>query len=69
MAVCHGRYYCKEESSIESLCEMEEHNIYPTKHRISNEQLDSLNIVRNDLLGKWNDTTKPKLTYNLKPGL
>ena len=39
---------------------IEDHNTYPTKRKISNEQLDSRNIVRNDLLGKWNDTIKPK---------
>ena len=33
---------------------MEDHNIYPTKRKITNEQLNALNIIRNDILGKWN---------------
>ena len=33
---------------------IEDRNIYPTKRKITNEQLDALNIIRNDVLGKWN---------------
>ncbi|MCL2117578.1 MAG: ISAzo13 family transposase [Planctomycetaceae bacterium] len=33
---------------------MEDRNIYPTKRKITNEQLNALNIIRNDVLGKWN---------------
>jgi transposase len=45
---------------------MEDHNTYPTKRKITNQQMDALNmdalnIVPNNLLGKWNYTIKPKL--------
>ena len=39
---------------------MEDHNIYPTKRKITNQQLNDLNMIRNDVLGKWNYTIKPK---------
>jgi len=32
-----------------------------TKRKITDEQLNALNIVRNDILGKWNYTIKPRL--------
>jgi transposase len=38
---------------------MEDHNTYPTKRKISKGDFDSLNIFRNDVLGKWNYTIKP----------
>jgi len=33
---------------------MEDHNTYQTKRIITDKQLNALNIVRNDILGKWN---------------
>jgi transposase len=39
---------------------MEDKNIYPTKRKITNEQMDALNIAANDLLGKWNYSIKPR---------
>jgi len=39
---------------------MEDRNSYPTKRKITNEQMDALNIFRNDILGKWNYTIKPR---------
>jgi transposase len=39
---------------------MEDHNIYPTKRKITNEQLNALSIIRNDILGKWNYKISPR---------
>ena len=39
---------------------MEDRNSYPTKRKITNEQMDALNVFRNDILGKWNYTIKPR---------
>ena len=39
---------------------MEDRNIYPTKRKISDEEMDALNILKNDLLGKWNYIIKPR---------
>jgi transposase len=39
---------------------MEDHNTYPTKRKITDEQFNALNIIRNDILGKWNYTIKSK---------
>jgi Rhodopirellula transposase. len=39
---------------------MEDHNTYPTKRKISDKQLNALNIIKNEFLGKWNYTIKPK---------
>ena len=39
---------------------MEDRNIYPTKRKISDEEMDVLNILKNDLLGKWNYIIKPR---------
>ena len=39
---------------------MEDDNKYQTKRKIPNKEMDALNLVKNDLLGKWNDTIKPK---------
>ena len=38
---------------------MEDHNTYPTKRKITDQQLNDLNMIRNDVLGKWNYTIKP----------
>jgi len=35
---------------------MEDHNTYPTKRKITNQQLNTLNITRNDIPGKGNYT-------------
>jgi len=37
---------------------MEDHNVYPTKRKVTDEEMDALNIVCNDVLGKWNYTIK-----------
>jgi hypothetical protein len=39
---------------------MEDTNIYPTKRKISDKDLETLNIFRNDCLGKWNYIIKPR---------
>jgi hypothetical protein len=39
---------------------MEDRNIYPTKRKISNDQMKKLNLDPNDKIGKWNYTIKPK---------
>ena len=39
---------------------MEDKNVYPTKRKISDKEMDTLNIVRNEILGKWNYTIKPR---------
>jgi len=39
---------------------MEDHNTYPTKRKITDKQLNALNIIKNEFLGKWNYTIKPK---------
>jgi hypothetical protein len=38
---------------------MEDRNIYPTKRKISDEEMKRLNFRANDSLGKWNYTIKP----------
>ena len=40
---------------------MEDHNTYQTKRKITDQQLNALNITRNDTLAKWNYTIKPEL--------
>jgi hypothetical protein len=40
---------------------MEDHNIYPTKRKITDQQLANLNITRNDVLGKWNYKISPRV--------
>ena len=39
---------------------MEDKNIYPTKRKIPDKEMDALNLVKNNLLGKWNYTIKPR---------
>jgi hypothetical protein len=39
---------------------MEDKNKYPTKRKISNEEMNALNIRPNDMLAKWNYTIKPR---------
>jgi len=39
---------------------MEDRNIYPTKRTISDAEMDTLNIFRNDILGSWNYKIKPR---------
>jgi transposase len=39
---------------------MEDRNVYPTKRKITDEEMDALSIVRNDVLGKWNYIIKPR---------
>jgi len=41
---------------------MEDHNAYPTKRKISDKEMEALNIVRNDVLGKWNYKISQKLS-------
>ena len=38
---------------------MEDHNVYPVKRKITDQQLNALNIIKNEILGKWNYTIKP----------
>ena len=40
---------------------MEDRNIYPTKRKITDEEMDALNIFRNYVLGKWNYKIKPRM--------
>ena len=39
---------------------MEDRNIYPTKRKITDEAMETLSIIRNDVLGKWNYIIKPR---------
>jgi transposase len=39
---------------------MKDENKYPTKIKISDEEMKALNICSNDILGKWNYTIKPR---------
>ena len=39
---------------------MEDRNIYPTKRKIPDKEMDALNLVKNNLLGKWNYTIMPR---------
>jgi transposase len=39
---------------------MEDRNIYPTKRKISDAEMDALNIWRSDVLGKWNYKIAPR---------
>jgi len=39
---------------------MEDRNTYPTKRKISDGEMEKLNIFRDDTLGKWNYTIKPR---------
>src|SRR5215469_2716080 len=39
---------------------MEDRNMYPIKRKISDEQMDSLNIFEDDVLGKWNYKISPR---------
>jgi len=39
---------------------MEDRNIYLTKRKVSDGEMDALNIVRNEVLGKWNYIIKPR---------
>ena len=45
---------------------MEDDNKYPTKRKISNEQMEKLNIKKNKNLGKWNYTIKPNTDKSKK---
>jgi hypothetical protein len=44
---------------------MEDHNTYPTKRRISDAEMEELNICKNNVLGKWNYAIKPRLLQQL----
>lgn len=35
-------------------------NIYPTGIKVTDEEMDALNIVRNDFHGEWNDEIRPR---------
>ena len=39
---------------------MEDRNTYPTKRKISDEQMNSLNVLPNEVLEKWNYIIKPR---------
>jgi len=39
---------------------MEDDNKYPTKRKISDVEMEAINIVKNDTLGKWNYIIKPR---------
>jgi len=39
---------------------MEDSNIYPTKRKVSDEQMDTLNIFQYEILGKWNYKIFPR---------
>ena len=44
---------------------MEDHNTYQTKRKITDQQLNALNIIKNEILGKWNYTIKPLEIHHL----
>ena len=39
---------------------MGDRNIYPTKRKIADAEMDTLNLIRNEVLGKWNYIIKPR---------
>lgn len=39
---------------------MEDENKYPTGRKITDKEMDELNVVKNDVLGKWNYIVKPR---------
>ena len=39
---------------------MEDQNTYPTKRKISDEEMKKLNLFRDAVLGKWNYAIKPR---------
>jgi transposase len=39
---------------------LEDRNIYPTKRKISDAEMEAINIVKNSTLGKWNYTIKKR---------
>ena len=39
---------------------MEDRNIYPTKRKITDMEMENLNLVKDDALPKWNYTIKPR---------
>ncbi len=39
---------------------MVDRNIYPTKRKITDAEMDDINLVKNDVLGKWNYSIKPR---------
>ena len=39
---------------------MEDKNVYPTKRKVTDSEMDALNIFRNDHLGKWNYKIVPR---------
>jgi len=39
---------------------MEDRNKYPTKRKISDAEMEAINILKNDTLGKWNYIIKPR---------
>jgi transposase len=39
---------------------MEDRNTYPTKRKITDAEMNTLSLVRNDVLGKWNYKIKPR---------
>ena len=39
---------------------MEDDNKYPTKRKISDVEMEAINILKNDTLGKWNYIIKPR---------
>jgi len=39
---------------------MEDRNIYPTKRKISDAEMETINIIKNDILGKWNYIIKAR---------
>lgn len=39
---------------------MEDRNIYPTKRKITDAEMNTLSLIRNEFLGKWNYLIKPR---------
>ena len=37
-------------------------NIYPIKIKVTDHEMEKLNIIRNEFHGEWNYTIKPKFT-------
>jgi hypothetical protein len=40
---------------------MEDRNIYPTKRKISDEEMNDLNFIQEEVLGKWNYKISPRI--------
>ena len=53
------------EKVAETTVDITDGNKYPTKRKISDVEMEAINIVKNDFLGKWNYKIMPRETKKL----